>query len=379
MTEEVQESDDATVDVVIAKPTKKEKSPEDVEVKISLDKQKVVPEPDTKASIRRKIKPDSKGSVEIETSVLVEHEVLKDTQEEEKELIETIPGADEEQPITYETAIEKVDIDIPAIDEHKPAVKAVESPAREIKEEEIPEIEKKIEEKLDEKTEDEKRRTSVSKLKKKKKKKTDDIVDEYTQKLLEQEIPKTELEKFEKPVFEKPTKKPELEKSDLLPLKVEHKEQKPTKVKIVPVEELPKSTRLKAKKPKHIELEVEEKPIQPRLKSRITYVDVEKPAYMKITEIGAIKDHGELSRNVEEAEEILKLKVKKFKHKPKRKESLERPELEVYEKYESSSDESTSKERYKRPEKDSPKDEVESKTLKIGKQIYIFFNSININ
>lgn len=371
--------DDVIEEVLITKPTKKEESPENVEATISLDKQKVAPEHDTKISIKKEIKPDIKGSAEDETLVQVKQETLKDdTQEVEKELVETIPEAEKEQPVTFETATEKEDVDVPKIDEHKPVVEesvevdVVESPAQDIKEEETPEIEKKLEEKLDEKTEDEKRRTSVSKLKKKKKKKTDDVVDEYTQKLMEQEIPKTELEKFEKPVFEKPTKKPELEKTDLLPLKVEHKEQKPTKVNIVPVEELPQPIKLKAKKPKHIEPEVEEKTIQPRLKSRITYVDIEKPLHMKTTEIGAVKDHGELSRNVEEAEEVLKLKIKKFKHKPKRKDSLERPQLEVYEKYESSSDESTTKERYKRPEKDLPKDEVESKTLKIGTLIYVF-------
>lgn len=373
-TEATVPEDDLIEEVLITKPTKKEESPENVEAIISLDKQKVAPDHDTKITIKKKIKPDIKGSAEDET--LVKQEVLEeDTQEVQKELVETIHEAEKEQPVTFETATEKEDVDVPKIDEHKPVVEesvkvdVVESPAQDIKEEETPEIEKKLEEKLDEKTEDEKRRTSVSKLKKKKKKKTDDVVDEYTQKLMEQEIPKTELEKFEKPVFEKPTKKPELEKTDLLPLKVEHKEQKPTKVKIVPVEELPQPIKLKAKKPKHIEPEVEEKTIQPRLKSRITYVDIEKPLHMKITEIGAVKDHGELSRNLEEAEEILKLKVKKFKPKPKRKDSLERPQLEVYEKYESSSDESTTKERYKRPEKHLPEDEVESKTLKIGTQI----------
>ncbi|XP_031619546.1 titin-like isoform X3 [Contarinia nasturtii] len=210
------------------------------------------------------------------------------------------------------------------------------------------------------------RRTSVSKTKKKiKKKKTSDLDEDYIQKLLDQEIPKTELEKFEKLEFEKPQKKLP-EKGELVPMKIERKEQKPTKVKVVPVEEV-KPIKLKPKKPKQIEPEVESKSEKPRLKSRITYVDIEEPMSVKITDIGAVKDHGELSRNIEEAEEVLKSKPKKFKHKPQRKDSLERPELEVYEKYESSSDESSKKESYQRTKKEKPDETTDTKTLKLGK------------
>lgn len=218
------------------------------------------------------------------------------------------------------------------------------------------------------------RRTSVSKPKKKiKKKKTSDLDEDYIQKLLDQEIPKTELEKFEKPEFEKPQKKLP-EKGELVPIKIERKEQKPTKVKIVPVEEV-KPVKVKTKTPKQLEPEVEEKALKPRLKSRITFVDIEKPLTMKITDIGAVRDQGELSRNIEEAEKVLKSKPKKFKHKPKRKDSLERPELEVYEKYESSSDESTKKEPYQRQKKDIPDETTDTKTLKLGTFICFYFEA----
>lgn len=200
-----------------------------------------------------------------------------------------------------------------------------------------------------------------------KKKKPDDDIDEYTKRLLEQDIPKTELEKFEKPEFEKSTRRSVSEKKELEPITIERKEQKPTKVKVVPIEELPQPVRLKAKKPKQIEPKVEEKPVQPRLKSRITFIDVVQPQQMKLTVIGAVRDQGELSRNVEEAEEILKFKAKKFKPKPKHEESLERPELEKYEKYESSSDESSKAKPYQRKPKEKPEEEVDTKKLKLGK------------
>lgn len=204
---------------------------------------------------------------------------------------------------------------------------------------------------------------------KKKKKKTDDDIDEYTKQLLEQDIPKTELEKFEKPEFEKSTRRSVSEKKELEPISIERKEQTPTKVKVVPVEEL-QPVRLKAKKPRQVEPKAEEKSLQPRLKSRITFVEVVQPQQMKITPIGAVREQGELSRNVEEAEEALKFKAKKFKHKPKHEDSLERPELEKYEKYESSSDESSKPKPYERQKKEKPEEDVETKKLKLGKFYY---------
>lgn len=214
---------------------------------------------------------------------------------------------------------------------------------------------------------DEKKATKAKpKAKKKPKKKADDDIDEYTKQLLEQEIPKTELEKFEKLEFEKSTRKSVSDKKDLIPIAIERKEQKPTKVKVVPVEEM-QPVRLKAKKPRQIEPKAEEKATQPRLKSRITYVDVAQPQQMKLATIGAVRDRGELSRNVEEAEEALKFKPKKFKPKPKHEDSLERPELEKYEKYESSSDDESKGKPYQRGKKEKPEEDVETKKLKLGK------------
>lgn len=211
---------------------------------------------------------------------------------------------------------------------------------------------------------------SPSKLKKKKPKKPASTEeDEYIKRLLEQDISKTELEKYEKIEIEKSKKPTKPEYAHLEPIKIERKEQKPTKVKILTAEELPQPIRLKPKKPKLLEKEVVEEKIPTRkLKSRITHVEVQKPIIPKITDLKTKRDRGELSRNVEEAEEVLKTKVKKFKHIKKRKDSLERPELEKYERYESSSDESSKGKSYQRPEKTvPPKEDIENKTLKLGK------------
>lgn len=214
--------------------------------------------------------------------------------------------------------------------------------------------------------EDQKATVKKNKIKSKKQK-PDSTEDDYIKKLLDQEIPKTELEKFEKIDFDKPTKKSKPKKTDLIPHPIERKDQKPQKIEIVSVEELP--IKLKPKKPKLIEKPEEEKALaKPRLKSRITYVDIENPLSIKLSVLGAVRDQGELSRNIEEAEKLLKTKPKKFKHIEKRKDSLERPELEKYEKYESSSDESESSNKpYQRQKKDAPKDEIDEKTLKLGK------------
>lgn len=224
-----------------------------------------------------------------------------------------------------------------------------------------------LEERLDETQPADKIKPKKKKMTKKVKK---DEQDEYIKMLLEQEIPKTELEKYEKIEFEKPEKKPEAEQeAELVPIKIERKEQKPTQVKIISVDDLPKPVKLKPKKPKQLEKPAEVEPVQkPKLKSRITHVEIEHPLTLTVKVIGAVRQCGELSRNIEEAEKLIKTKVKKFKPSKKRKDSLERPELEKYEKYESSSDESMSKkEGYQRAKKDIPEEEVDNKTLKLGK------------
>lgn len=211
------------------------------------------------------------------------------------------------------------------------------------------------------------RKLSVSKPKKKiELKKTSNLDEDYIQKLLEQEIPRNKLEKFEKPEFEKTQKEP-LDRDELVQTKIEHKEPKPTELKIVSIGDS-RPVKLKPKKPKHIEPNFEEKSVKPRLKSCITYIDIEKPMNMKITDIGALKDNGELSRNILDAEKVLKTKEKKFKHKPKRKDSLEE-----YEEYEISFDESTKKEPYRRTKTEKPDEPTDTKTLKLGEwcDIYI--------
>lgn len=212
-------------------------------------------------------------------------------------------------------------------------------------------------------------KTTVKLKKKKPKKPVTAEEDEYIKHLLEQDIPKTELQKYEKFEIEKTKKPKKAEYAHLVPITIERKEQKPIKVKIISAEETPQPIRLKSKIPKQLEKEVvEEKVPKFKLKSRITFVEASKPIIPKVTDMKTKRDRGELSRNIEEAEEVLKAKAKKFKHIKKRKDSLERPELEKYERYESSSDESTKGKSYQRPEKVTPqKEELEDKSLKLGR------------
>lgn len=207
------------------------------------------------------------------------------------------------------------------------------------------------------------------KIKKKIQKKKLSEEDENIKRLLEQEIPKTELERYEKFAMDQPKKIKKPEYAELQPIPIERKEQKPTKIKIISADELPQPIRLKPKKPKQQEKrEVEEKLPKFKLKSRITMIEAPIPMFSKITDLKTIRGQGELSRNMEEAEKIIKSKIKKFKHIKKRKDSMERPELEVYERYQSSSDESETQETYRRPSKvKQPEEEIETKPLKIGK------------
>ncbi|XP_031637870.1 titin-like, partial [Contarinia nasturtii] len=202
-------------------------------------------------------------------------------------------------------------------------------------------------------------------IKKVKKNEEDDII----QKLIEQEIPKTELEVFEKPEFgEIKKKKP---KSKLEPIPIVKKDQKPTKLQITKVEDSPIAIKMSFKKPKPIEKK--EQPLPEitgfKLKSRLVQVNYPPEATkLVIKELNTVKSNGELSRNVEEALDTLKKKkIKKIKIPKVRKDSLERPELEKYEKYESSSDESETKGKYQRGVKEGKIPEDDQKTLKLGK------------
>lgn len=330
--------EDVIDEVTVVAPTEKEE--EEVEVI-------------TEKILKTKRKPKEKD-VAAKIELQQQPEITDDTKEiETVEMIEPVVESPVEEISQPEFVVE---------DEEAPVTEITPIPD-EIVEEKLTDADKPDEEQPEKVEKD--RKMSVSKTKKKiKKKKTSDLDEEYLQQLMEQEIPKTELEKFEKIEFEKPQKKAP-EKEEQVPIKIERKEQEPTEVVIVPVEEVPK--KLKPKKPKQIEQPtVEQKPQIPLLKSRILYVDVEKPLIMKITEIGAVREHGELSRNIEEADEVLKTKIKKFKPKKQRKNSLERPELEVYEKYVSSDEESSKKDKYQRMKKETPEEPTDTKTLKLG-------------
>ncbi|XP_017492146.1 PREDICTED: titin-like, partial [Rhagoletis zephyria] len=209
------------------------------------------------------------------------------------------------------------------------------------------------------------------KPKKKKKivKKKLDEHDVIIQKLLEQEIEKTELEKYEKFEFERPEKvKPEF--ANIEPQKIERKEQKPTKLVVVETTEEPQSIKLKPakRKPKAVEEQAVQLP-KFKLKSRMELVEYPPEAELpQITEIGAVRESGELTRNIEEAEELLKFKPQKVKKLKKIKGDLEKPQLEKYEKYVSSEEEIEETAPYQKPEK-TPKaeDKPEEVKLKIGK------------
>lgn len=192
--------------------------------------------------------------------------------------------------------------------------------------------------------------------------------DEYIQQLIEMEIPKTDLETFEKPEFEvteKPKTKPKLKLTPII-----RKDQKPTKVVVVQSEDLPKAVKLALKKPKQQKKEalVEALPTF-KLKSRMAHIEYPPVATkLIIKKLKTVRGNGEISRNIEEAVKRLKVKkIKKAKISDERRDSLERPDLEKYEPYESSSEESTGKKPYERKKKDKEERVDENKTLKIGR------------
>lgn len=202
-----------------------------------------------------------------------------------------------------------------------------------------------------------------------KKTKKKDEQDDYLTQLMEAEIPKTKLEKYEKIELDSDTKSKERPKEEIpQSTKVERKEKKSIHVEAPIAEEL-QPIKLKPKRPKTIEPDVKttELPTR-RLKSRLTEISYPpEPQMPVITELNSVRQNGDLSRTIEEAEETLNTKPKKFKHKKTRKDSLEKPDLEVYERYVSSSDEETAPSKYKRAEKPLHPEEPEHQTLKLGK------------
>lgn len=211
-------------------------------------------------------------------------------------------------------------------------------------------------------TEKPKKKKTIKKIKK-------TAEDDYLTQLMEAEIPKTKLEKYEKIDLDSDNK-PKIKAVEEIPqpAPVQRKEVKPMQVETPVVEEL-QPIKLKPKKPKLLEKEVESVIVPTRrLKSRLVLVSYPpEPQRPSVTELNAVRQHGDLSRTIEEAEEELKKKPKKFKHIKKRKDSLEKPDLEVYERYVSSSDEEAESTKYIRPEKPLQLEEPAAKTLKLGK------------
>lgn len=193
--------------------------------------------------------------------------------------------------------------------------------------------------------------------------------DDYIQKLMEAEIPKTKLEKYEKFEIESDMKPKENEKPISVPAPVVIKiEKKPVQSIEAVVEEL-EPIKLKPRKPSMAEKEdIVEPTITRKLKSRITQVQYPPNAQKAvITDINATRQSGELTRTIEEIENIPKTKIKKFKPLKKPSKELEKPDLEVYEKYESEPDEPSERVKYTRPTVEPKEDTIEHKSLKLGK------------
>lgn len=210
---------------------------------------------------------------------------------------------------------------------------------------------------------------SVEKKKKKKKsvkKLKEDQEAEYIRGLIEAEIPKTILEKFNK--SELPSKPKNL--LDLLPMIVERKEQKAIKPVVCDVHDNPLLIKLKKVKPKPKPIEEEVAVPAFRLKSRITYLNYPpEMLFPKIKKMKTIRGRGELSRNIEEAEKVLKRKkLKKFKPTEFDKDDLESAESDVSLTQDEVGDEKIpSKEKYERKSKPAEPDETHKAPLKLGK------------
>ena len=212
----------------------------------------------------------------------------------------------------------------------------------------------------------------IKKVKKKVKKPSDDM-DEVTRKLLEMDVERTELESYEPTEFESGKKEVEKPKKlgamKLVPMKIERKQFKPTKM-IVTEPEKPQQITLRRTKmtPKQV-IEESKLPLV-LLKSRI--VKVEYPPeiqHMQITDLNSKRANGILMRAEEVEEEKRKTKkVKKFKAPKDEKPELE--ELEIYEEEEVEKPEPKEEEKpkYERAPKEKPEpEEIETRTLKLGK------------
>ena len=192
---------------------------------------------------------------------------------------------------------------------------------------------------------------------------------EYTPPVLEPMPEKIQWEPKKKK--EKSKISPELQK--LVPQKIERKEFKPMKLKISkPLEELQFAT-IKLKKtavPKRRESKSTNVP-KIRLKSRITFIS-DWPTPLQIPVIELLEENplqnGILSRNIEEAETILKKKHKKKKLPDKETTDLEKLDKEFEELKKKPLEKIDDKSIYEKPIK-QPKEKIQEKPkkLKIGK------------
>jgi len=191
--------------------------------------------------------------------------------------------------------------------------------------------------------------------------------DDIIKQLLEAEISKTELEKYEKLDFDEQEKKPTKPGfENLLPIKIERKEQQPTKVTIIDAAQVPQQIKLKASKRRDAP-EISSVTIPGfRLKSKIEYVEMPKPEKPKLKEIGSIRQQGELSRNMKEAEKELEKYYKKFKPSKKTKKNLEKVESMEFEPSEKKIE--VVDEKIEEPEIAPEKEEIKIKEKKTPKE-----------
>ncbi|XP_059620360.1 titin-like [Phlebotomus argentipes] len=349
---------------MVPKPVEEEQVPEEIPETTEEVPSEEAPGEEEKPKKKKVVKKVKKGEEIKEETEMVPKPV------EEEEVPEEIPETTEEVPSEEAPGEEekpkkkKVVKKVKKGEETKEETEMVPKPVEEEQvPEEIPETTEEVPfEEAPGEEEKPKKKKVVKKVKKgdEPKEETEMVPKPVEEEEVPEEIPETteEVPSEEAPGEEEKPKKKKC-----------RKEVKPTKVEIVEVSELPQKLKLRKPKPSDKPKSEEATFLKTKLKSKITRVEYPPEAIkLIVTDMNTIRDTGILSRNIEEAEKLpKKIKIKKFKPPKEIKDDLERPQLEKYEKYESSSDESPEKEGYKRPKKESKKEESDSKTLKMGK------------
>lgn len=220
---------------------------------------------------------------------------------------------------------------------------------------------------------------SVDKKEKPKKKKIikskKDELDEYIQFLIHQEIPKTVLQPYTRTEMELPQRArrdSSIKPMKLSPIQIEKVEvKKPKMVEISSVAEFPQMLKLKTPKQRPEEKKKSSSEASfknKKLKSVIRFIPYAPYCFpYTVVELETNREHGELSRNIEEAEEILRLHPRKFKHRKPVKVDLEKSDYQEQEDENIPQDEDQDKPKYKRIKIKKDKTEEEHKKLKIGK------------